>query len=244
MGTLLFVDMLGVKARWLQLGKDGAESAFKRFRGLIETATKQQTDAPASKGGMDADAAGFVFPKTEDAVRFARGLYYNAFFAAKSESDERIWLRGVIMPAGADEDLRKRTILPGNIELHEYSASMLEAIQVEKSGFKGMRMVVEKTLLTRALRELFKASIQGKAFYPFKKLAYAPLPERIADSYEDFLWMASGDDKQWQGTNMAMANRLRWCAPKMGEEFLHAAATQVVFNECSALLSSPKTQEG
>ena len=234
MNTLVFVDMLGVKSRWLKLGKQGAESAFKIFNRLVNDSIKQSRVKLLS-GFLEADATALSFSNEQDACYFARTLYFNAFFAAKSDKDERIWLRGAIVSLNDLNPLRTDTDLDTGIKLYGYSDRLLEAVQVEKSGFKGMRIVIEKSLLTSQVRSGLKTTISNKEFFPVRKLTYAPLPKSIGEKYEDFVWMAAGDTKQFENAHVAMSNRLRWCCPETGDEFIHAAATQVVFNECRSI---------
>lgn len=72
---------------------------------------------------------------------------------------------------------------------------------------------------------------------PFKKLANSAYPGRIASGYSDYLWMARQEEDDWRRLKLFMSKRLRWCAQD-AEEFLQAAATQVVFNETVAIFRS------
>ena len=240
-GALLFVDMLGVKARWVRLGKKGAEAAFAKVRELVLALIRKSPRAAPSRGCLEADAVALVFDSAEKAFGFAGELFLDAFFGSKDDDDERIWLRGAILSLDDNCPLRSDAVLDrgiGNNSIRTYGCSdrLLEAIQVEKSGFKGMRVVVEKALLTKEVRSAFRKTVAGRQLYLFRSLDYTPLPGRIAGDYEDYLWMAS-DPARWENARLMMSHRLRWCSPEMGEEFTHAAMTQVVFNECAAILS-------
>ena len=157
--------MLGVKSRWLQFGKQGAESAFKKFNELINDSVEQSHKKPIT-GFVEADATALVFSDVQDACLFARTLYFNAFFTVKNDTDERIWLRGVIVSVKDVEPLRTGTDLHTGLAVYGYSDRLLEAVQVEKSGFKGMRMVIEQSLLTGTVRSKLKTTIKENDFFP------------------------------------------------------------------------------
>lgn len=72
---------------------------------------------------------------------------------------------------------------------------------------------------------------------PFKKLANSAYPGRIASGYSDYLWMARQEEDDWRRLKLFMSKRLRWRAQD-AEEFLQAAATQVLFNETVAIFRS------
>jgi hypothetical protein len=122
------------------------------------------------------------------------------------------------------------------VEITTYSPPLLTAISVEKSGFKGMRLLVDGALITKPIRAAWKIPIGKRTFIPFRRLRHSVYPA-MGDRFEDFLWMASGDNEEWDDRKIVMAKRLR-LAGNDPEEFAQAAATQVVFHECDAILQS------
>ncbi|MEM9380479.1 MAG: hypothetical protein AAGB93_11070, partial [Planctomycetota bacterium] len=105
----------------------------------------------------------------------------------------------------------------------------LDAIAVERSGFKGMRVLIDDRLVDRALKDHFKIATKTAPLIPFRKLGHSGYPESVAGGFQDFFWMAAPPD-EWEVLAKQMAKRLRWAA-KDSEEFVHAAATQVVYHE-------------
>lgn len=234
-----FIDMLGVRARWHEGGRASAEAAFERLEALVgETLTRL---APKSlrEGAIETDSAAVVFGTTEDALSFIRDLFSEAFVAPKRAKDERLWIRGTVTAIQSRGALRRSAHLVNHskISVYRLDAGLLDAIAVEKSGFKGMRVVVEERLLTPAVREHFAVKAGDRTFVPFKSLTNSVYPRRIVHVYEDFLWMARSDESDWRKLKRSMSDRLRWSAQD-SEEFLQAASTQVVFNETAAIFRS------
>jgi hypothetical protein len=103
-----------------------------------------------------------------------------------------------------------------------------------------MRIVVEEKLLTPAVRDHFSVKAGSRTLVPFKSLTNSVYPRRIAQVYEEFLWMARSEEAEWRKLERSMSDRLRWSAQD-SEEFVQAASTQVVFNETVAIFRSLET---
>jgi hypothetical protein len=237
--VVAFIDLLGVRARWHAGGRASAEAAFGRLEGLVgETLTRL---APKSlrDGAIETDSAAVVFGSTEDALAFIRDLFSTAFVTPRRVKDERLWIRGTVTGIQSRGALRRPAQLSGQpkVSVYRLDAGLLDAIAVEKSGFKGMRIVVEEKLLTQAVRERFRVRAGNRELVPFKSLTNSVYPRRIAHVYEDFLWMARTEEAEWRRLKRSMSDRLRWSAQD-SEEFLQAASTQVVFNETVAIFRS------
>ncbi len=60
-----------------------------------------------------------------------------------------------------------------------YSKALLEAISVEKAGFKGMRLLVARDVITPALKTALKQPMGHLNFIPLTKLRNSTYPEEI-----------------------------------------------------------------
>lgn len=118
-----------------------------------------------------------------------------------------------------------------------YSESALEAVSVEKSGFKGMRLLVKAALINADVQARSKISFDTHTLIPFRRLSYSYYPSRVEGKYSDFLWMACESDGDWRNLMLRMTSRLRYSAPDV-EELAQAAATQIVFHECGTIRQS------
>lgn len=241
---LLFVDMLGVKARWQQGGRQAAEAAFQHFWGIIGYAVRGESAETVSAGILESDSFAIDCKTTSVALRIAKRLYLAAFIRTLERKDDRTWIRGVLLNRTNDHELRRSTLFKTKapIDLMLYSGDLLEAIAIEKSGFRGMRLLVDEALVTESLREECRLVKDTYYFVPFAKLRHSLYPPGLASKFYDFLWMATLDEEEKADMDVVMARRLRY-ASKNSEESLHAAATQVIFHEVTAMLIKGRAQD-
>jgi hypothetical protein len=240
MAVILFVDMLGARRRWQSGGVAEAMPSFYRFKKMVNIAARRAPAGELLDGLIETDAAMLVCRTTVEAARIAQRLYLDAFATHMNFSAQRHWFRGCIVPHADGKFLRSgdslREPLQG-VTAFRYSESALEAVSVEKSGFKGMRLLVKSELIDAGIHAQMKIPFNTHTLIPFRKLNYSEYPKRIAGDYTDFLWMACQSDSEWHDLTLHMASRLRY-ASRDPEELAQAAATQVVFHECGAIRQS------
>ncbi len=243
--VILFVDMLGVRSRWHKGGREAAEVAFLAFRNLVAFSLKGATSKDVSCGVVETDAAALTCSCVEVALDIGKRLYLATFEQTARNLDNRFWLRGAIVPRTSDRPLRNGTRFGAaisQVEIVLYDQELLDAIQVEKSGIKGMRLVVDKTLVTPEIDRKLAIHVGALNFIPIKRLHNSGYPGKVADGYLDYFWMASGNEDESTRLDRLMALRLRHAA-KDAEEFAQAAATQVLFHECAAIIGSLRTRQ-
>ena len=242
--VLLFIDMLGVKSRWHSGGLQAAESAFSVFRDVMIEAMAVVDPKKIVMGSIECDSCAIVCENLGVALDISRRAFRSVFLVAPQPEATRIWLRGAIVKHSGNFLRRTKPLISqiDQISVHEYSRSLLQAIAVEKAGFKGMRIVVaggaglgEKT--RRRLGSLYHREY-NKHFAPFRRLSL-PYPGRLKKGCSDYLWMASETEEEWDAIKTIMVRRLRWSASDP-DEFAQAAATQVAFHACGALLTFVK----
>ena len=235
--VLLYVDVLGTRARWHAAGRPGAEEVFRRLRGLTIASLQRAGASNFDLVGIESDSAVARSDSLDAVLSMAREMFTTAFLDVGREPDNRMWLRGAILPTGGRESLRTERAEPApldHVKIFQYSNELLDAIQVERSGVKGMRLLVPRALAGSVDRTRQQVRISDCFVYRFRSLDYSGYPPRLRTDYEDYLWMF-GDNVTWNRAKRAMSDRLRYAAGEP-EEFLHAASTQVVFNECEAIL--------
>lgn len=241
MAVILFVDMLGGRRRWQDGGVEGATRAFYRFKSTVNAAARRAPAGEVLDGVIETDAAMLVCRSAVEATRIARRLYVGAFLAGRiHRKTERHWYRGCIVAHDTDDFLRIGTELRSPVEsvsAFRYSEAALQAVSVEKSGFKGMRLLVELELVNGAMQQATKISFDTHTLIPFRQLRYSHYPARVAGRFTDFLWMAGDSDREWHDLTLRMTSRLRYSA-KDPEEMAQAAATQILFHECAAIRQS------
>lgn len=209
---LLLIDMLGIKSKWQQ-GKDAVQVAFDRFEEFVVDGLAASASPPFA-GGIDSDAAAFVFESGSDLLRVAARIYSNAFDC--EGEDGRYWLRGVVVPY-AGEGLRAEQNLAapfGHLTRAAHSPPLLDAIAVEQSGrIKGMRLLVASSAIDDELREEFKVAVDKKRYLSlFKRLDFSSYPPALNDSeWLDFLWMGLEID-EWEKRSRAVRDKMRFSA--------------------------------
>lgn len=240
---LFFVDLLGVKARWANGGRVAAEEAFQDFWNLIGLAMRGETPESVSLGLVESDSAAIDCASTEVALRIARRLYLATFLQTERNELKRHWLRGVILQRTSTEPLRRPSVFKKDlgVDLMLYSRDLLDAINIEKCGFKGMRVVISEQLINGSLKAVLTIPMGKMSFVPLKKLRHSSYPNPIAEGFRDYLWMADASEEEKRRLDMIMARRLRH-ASRDSEESLQAAATQVVFHEVTAILGNLKSR--
>jgi hypothetical protein len=240
--VLLFVDLLGVRAQWNKGGRAVAEAVFKDFRNLIAASLKGRSNIEVSVGVIETDAAAITCTDVRIALEIAGKMYRMAFDQARTSPSRHYWLRGVIVSRISDLPLRKVGQFSKplqQVELTHYEPELFDAI--EKSGIKGMRLLVDKSLITTQVARDFRIPIGTLSFIPFKNLKQSYYPPQVKDKYLDFLWMLSADADERKLFERTMSSRLRIAATDH-EEFLQAAATQVMFFEAAAMFGSIETR--
>lgn len=241
MAVILFIDLLGARKRWQNGGVAESMPTFYRFKTMVNTAARQAPAGEVLDGIIETDAAMLVCRSTIQAAGIARRLFLNAFAKRMHPTARRDWYRGCIVPHTDGEFLRASDTLRDpvqEVKIFRYSKSALEAVSVEKSGFKGMRLLVKSTLIDANVHTQMKISFGTRTLIPFRKLNYSYYPARVAGEYTDFLWMACPSESDWHDLTLHMTSRLRYASRDDQEELAQAAATQIVFHECAAIRQS------
>lgn len=231
---LLLIDLLGVKARWAK-GRAEAESALAAFDKIVLDGLNAAGTTPAT-GGIDSDAAAFVFDDLGDALATARSIYLVAFCTGDPLTDERYWIRGVVMPMDGAET-RTSVPLPApheSISRSVYSPSLMDAVCVEASGhLKGMRVIVSSDVIDQSTRDRFAVKTNNGHLVPFRRLNMSQYPP---GEWEDFLWMVPDDPDDWEEVNALARTRMRAAGRDSTAELDQAAHTRVAFDQVGAML--------
>lgn len=237
MGVCLRIGVLGTAQRsgHGEIAMRSVAAAFQRL--VVETA--RSLDVAAQLGGeVDCASAVIHCPAPEAALALARRIFRRAFLAPRTPEDVRLWLHGVAVPSDADEPVHDSETpdgLPGiDVLRPSHAANCGRAILA--AGWRGMRMLVDDRLLTDQMRGMFRIPLGRLGVIPFRRMNHTPYPGAAGKGCQDFLWMAETPN-EWQQYTTRMKQRMLWSAHET-EELADAAATQVVFHECDAILNS------
>lgn len=247
--AVLFVDLLGARNKWQTGGVASATKAFNHFSRMVIRSLGTVDPKAIIDGGIETDAAMFSFESAFVALQVARTLFQAAFKIEKDSKSPRLWLRGSLVLGESGQAIRKESHPRGplsHLGIVTYSKPALDAISIEKSGFKGMRLLVMEDVVDDDLWKSLTYNYDNYYFSPIKILKYSSHP-KVKKNFYDFLWMVHQDESMWRELDLYMTYRLRYSANNP-EEFAQAAATQVVFHECTALrqgaISSAKRMNG
>lgn len=241
--VLLYLDVLGMKSRWESGGVVAAKAAYRTFDLVIRHAL-EAVDSGVSQsatGGIQSDAGSFVLPNVSSGIVLGTAIFREAFRRSGTPviGRERFWLRGAIIEIEDDELEATEQFHENfpNVKKRVFSDDLLNAINVEQSGYRGQRLLVQESLVTEQVNDEFKIPVGNRDFMPLASLAFA----QPVEGFRDVLWMFPTQeaklDEEWDLMKIAMQNRLRWSGRGGPAEFTQAAATQLVFAECQAIYS-------
>lgn len=232
--------MLGARKKWQLGGVPEATEAFNHFARLVIASVRAESAEAVIGGGIETDSAMIVFSSALPALHAARRMFMWAFKNQRNPNAPRLWLRGSLVSHNDEEFTRRESKMNdtfGNVSIFTYSEAALDAISVEKAGFKGMRLMVRSDVICNETQQGLRIPFGKYSLIPIRRLRHSLYPKAAEGDFVDFLWMACRDDKEFNDISLHMTYRLRH-ASKDADEFAQAAATQVVFHECAALRQS------
>lgn len=244
---LLYIDVLGMKARWQGGNLGTVKAAFARLEDLVQQSLAQLPTDTQYDARLQSDAAAILFADASPAIRVGRSIFQAA--AGTSTETERFWLRGLITSAPAElyslETVSDYGAPFRCLRIRHFADQLLSAVLIEQSGPKGARLLLEQELVSQHLKSEFAIDVAPGRLYPFRRLDNSAYPRVEADAFCDVLWMFPDPytPNSWRDRQRRMNNMLRWAggvaaATGHDEEFSHAAATALVFTECDAILGS------
>jgi hypothetical protein len=236
---LLYVDMLGMKARYHRGGTRAAQSGYRLLAELVQQGLEALPDGHAVRGGVQSDAVCLQFASAVDAVLVGRKLFADTF--RRSNRSNLLWVRGVIvqgepeMPIETTKQLQETT---PEVFVREFAPPLVRAIHAEQSGFHGQRLLIESKLASREkVDQALRQEIGNGHLSPTHRLRYSKYPPPTG-RYRDVLWPVPEDLEDWPSLCRRMLDRLRWASDGGDLAFLHASATHLLFEEISSILHS------
>jgi hypothetical protein len=246
--AILFVDLLGVQKMWLTGGAHGVKARISEFSAFViqqvnELPPGLQLDGEQSIV-VSGDSVSVICRDVEHAIGVGVHLFTQAFFNGRTASSP-FWLRGTIgrwlstdLTIVRSVPIRAGSQLVGTHFINE--DDLLGVLALEKSGFRGMRLILDGTMISR--EQLFNRTWDGfkRPLRTITRLKDCTYPEGAG--YVDVLWMASSED-QYNRLRGIMDGRFGKSARDQ-EEFTQAAWTQLVFNSVETLIWVCRTYAG
>ncbi len=237
MPVLLYLDLLGADQRWRRQQAAEAQALFDDFADLVLDTVGSLDVADQVVGEIDSDQAALICPSIESALAVSRRIFRRAWLDPRTSDELRLWMRGVITSGdeevvrviAADEELPK-------IRRTSATSSTMRALSALRSGLRGMRLLVDESLLNDPLRGLFRVPLGRLGFIPFRRMNFTPYPDNLPRDWQDFLWMAD-TQAEWSNYTLRMKQRMMWSSNDP-IELTEAAATQALFHEVDAIVQS------
>jgi hypothetical protein len=235
---LLYVDMLGMKARYHRGGTRAAQGGYRLLAELVQQGLEALPDGRPVRGGVQSDAVCLQFASAVDAVLVGRKLFADTF--RRSNRSNLLWVRGVIVQGEPDTPIETTKQLQEStpeVFVREFAPPLVRAIHAEQSGFHGQRLLIESKLASRELDQALRREVGDGHLSPVHRLRYSKYP-RPTGRYRDVLWPVAEDLDEWPSLCRRMLDRLRWASDGGDLAFLHASATHLLFEEISSILHS------
>jgi len=238
MSVLLSIDLLGARAHLKRADPHAAAAISEDFGDLVIDTAESLDAASELTGSISNDSCVLQCPTVKTALALSRRIFRRAWLETRTPNDMRLWLRGAIMNGRVDtaaSEAPASECLPG-IRKHVPIPSVRKIHSILRSGYRGMRILIDEELLDDQLRGVFRIPLGRLGVIPFRRMNFTPYPRRLDSRFQDFLWMAD-NEPEWAQYGMRMKQRMMWSVDDHSE-FVQAAATQVVFHECDAILQS------
>jgi hypothetical protein len=179
-------------------------------------------------------------PTLSGALQLGQRIFRRSWLETRNHRELRLWLQGVVTDGGSEPISRMHISRPdeevASIQRTMPSKIVRRAQSCLRSGFQGMRILVDEKLLDDELRGVFRIPLGRLGLIPFRRMNFTHYPKQVSENFQDFLWMADEPDG-WQEHIQRMKQRMLWSAGNQTEANC-AAATQVVFHETDVIYQS------
>lgn len=237
--AVLYVDLLGVQKMWQHGGAERVKQRIAEFNDFII----EQLDFLPSHLHRDGeytvilsgDSAAVTCQGFDQAIGIGIHLFTQAFYASDRVSTP-FWFRGAIS-RWANQYLtvntvpvRAKGLQVGTQYLME--DDLLRVLALEKSGFRGMRLIVDTTLLPDMAREIRRS---WQSFHrPLGLVTRLTECNYPAAQFADVLWMAD-DETRYGHLKGIMAKRFKM-STRDPDELTQAAWTRATFDQVDTLV--------
>lgn len=237
--SILFIDLLGVQKMWRIGGAKAVKSRIQEFHDFI---VKQVSYLPNHVHRdaeytviLTADSVSVMCQDHVQALQIGVHLFEQAFYSTDVYSSP-LWLRGVIstwnnqyLPFNTTP-IKSKGIQIGTQYVME--DDHLEVLALEKSGFRGMRLLIDESLIQQDALIQRQWSTFKRPLRIVTRLKENHYPE--GSPYADILWMADTENhyKDFQGI---MATRFKR-ATSDTDELVQASWTRATFDQVQSLI--------
>lgn len=245
--AVLFVDLLGVQKMWAKEGYVAVKNRIEEFNEYIEKQINFLSSDLHNDGNyivvLSGDSASVICDNYYQAIGIGAHLFTQAFY----DSDHRnnpFWLRGAISKWN-NQYLTLNTVqvkaknLPIGTK-YVPEDDYLAVMALEKSGYRGMRLIIDKTLIdlnhNKINHRWIESGIDVKMVVKLLKMKY---PQ--GNSYADVLWMLESED-HFSNLRGIMAKRFK-DSVRNPDEMIQAAWTRAMFDQVDSIIWGLKNKK-
>lgn len=238
--AVLYIDLLGVQNIWKAGGAEAVHDRIEEFNAFIQEQLNYLPSAIHREGEytviLTADSVSIMCQEYDQAIGIGTHLFTQAFYATDKVSSP-FWLRGAIA-CWKNQYFPFNTVPISSKGLQIGTRYMLEhdflsVLALEKSGFRGMRLIIDKRLLPCNGQSFNVEWLDFKQpLITVTRLNECNYPK--GEGYADVLWMAQGE-KQYSNLKNIMASRFKKSTADP-DEFVQAAWTRATFDQVDTLV--------
>lgn len=246
--AILFIDLLGVQKMWKYGGANSVKQRIEQFNDFII----DQTNYLPSTVHRDAeytlllsgDSVSIMCQDYQQAIEMGIHFFQQAYYST-GRYGEALWLRGAISKWGNQyfpfntEPIQSKEIQVGTKYVLE--DDYLGVLALEKSGFKGMRLIIDKSLLScygRSFSRKWDGFHQDLGIVATLRECTYPKDGEFAD----VIWMAGDTEERYQHLKGIMSSRYKKSVNDP-DEFAQASWTRLVFDQVDSIIWSCKNRK-
>jgi hypothetical protein len=238
--AIVFIDLLGVQKMWRQGGAQAVKGRIEEFNQFVNEQVNYLPRELHREGEytiiLAGDSASILCQDFEQAIGIGVHLFVQAFYAT-NRMPNPFWLRGAIsLWHNQYLTLNSSPLHAKGLQIgtkYVMEDDYLTALALEKSGFRGMRLVVDRGLLVDGGRGYQRdwQNLQRPLGY-VTRLRQCTYP--AGEQYADVLWMTESSEKYSQLKGI-MASRYKQ-STRDTDEFTQASWTRVTFDQVESLV--------
>lgn len=245
--SILYIDLLGVQKMWRVGGAAAVKTRIEEFNDFVVTQVSYLPSAVHRDAEytviLTGDSVSIMCQDHIQALQIGIHLFEQAFYATEKYSSP-LWVRGAISSwSNQYLPFNTKPITSKGIQIgtqYVMEDDHLNILALEKSGFRGMRLLIDESLVSSETESLQRQWANFKR--PLKivtRLTENTYPE--GRPYADVLWMADSEEhySHFQGI---MSSRFKRSTSDP-DEFVQASWTRAMFDQVQSLVWLCSTHE-
>jgi hypothetical protein len=238
--AIVYIDLLGVQKMWKQGGAPAVKARIAEFNAFVTNQVNYLPSYLHREGEytliLAGDSVSVMCQDFDQAIGIGEHIFVQAFYASRDVT-QPFWLRGAIASWHNQyltlntHPIQAKGMQIGTQYVNE--DDYLAVLAMEKSGFRGMRLVVDRDVLANyglGYQRQWDGFTRPLGYVT--QLKQCTYPHR--GNYGDVLWMTSSEE-QYGRLKGIMANRFK-LSTHDADEFIQASWTRAVFDQVESIV--------